>query len=54
MPYLVAIHHPDDYDPAIAEDEEMERDIDDEVRFGKRYLAQSVPLIPQLRTVYRI
>src|SRR5579863_3818566 len=28
MQYLVAIHHPDDYDPAIAEDEEMERDID--------------------------
>ena len=26
--YLVAIHHPDDYDPAIAEDEEMARDID--------------------------
>jgi hypothetical protein len=28
MQYLVAIHHPDDYDPAIAEGEEMERDID--------------------------
>jgi len=26
--YLVAIHHPDDYDSAIAEDEEMARDID--------------------------
>lgn len=26
--YLVAIHHPDDYDPAIAEDEAMHRDID--------------------------
>ncbi|MDF3196046.1 YciI family protein [Pseudomonas sp. 1928-m] len=26
--YLVAIHHPDDYDPAIAEDEAMTRDID--------------------------
>jgi hypothetical protein len=26
--YLVAIHHPDDYDPAIAEDDEMARDID--------------------------
>jgi hypothetical protein len=26
--YLVAIHHPDDYDPAIAEDEAMSRDID--------------------------
>lgn len=25
--YLVAIHHPDDYDPAI-EDEQMSRDID--------------------------
>lgn len=26
--YLVAIHHPDDYDPAIAEDDAMARDID--------------------------
>ena len=26
--YLVAIHHPDDYDPAIAEDETMTRAID--------------------------
>lgn len=26
--YLVAIHHPDDYDPFVAEDEEMHRDID--------------------------
>lgn len=26
--YLVAIHHPDDYDPASAEDEAMHRDID--------------------------
>jgi hypothetical protein len=26
--YLVAIHHPDDYDPAIAEDEAMHRAID--------------------------
>jgi hypothetical protein len=26
--YLVAIHHPDDYDPSIAEDEAMHRDID--------------------------
>ena len=26
--YLVAIHHPDDYDPSVAEDEAMERDID--------------------------
>ena len=26
--YLVAIHHPDDYDPAVAEDETMARDID--------------------------
>lgn len=25
--YLVAIHHPDDYDPAIAEDAAMRRDI---------------------------
>jgi hypothetical protein len=28
MKYLVAIHHPDDYDPASAEDEAMHRDID--------------------------
>ena len=26
--YWVAIHHPDDYDPAVAEDEAMSRDID--------------------------
>lgn len=26
--YLVSIHHPDDYDPAVAEDEAMSRDID--------------------------
>ncbi len=26
--YLVAIHHPDGYDPSIAEDEAMSRDID--------------------------
>ena len=26
--YLVAIHHPDDYDPLNAEDEAMSRDID--------------------------
>jgi hypothetical protein len=26
--YLVAIHHPDNYDPATAEDEAMHRDID--------------------------
>lgn len=26
--YLVAIHHPDNYNPAIAEDEKMHRDID--------------------------
>ena len=25
--YLVAIHHPDDYDPSVAEDEAMDRDI---------------------------
>lgn len=26
--YLVAVHHPDDYDPAAMEDEAMQRDID--------------------------
>jgi hypothetical protein len=26
--YLVAIHHPDDYDPSVLEDEAMHRDID--------------------------
>lgn len=26
--YLVAIHHPDDYDPAVSEDVAMARDID--------------------------
>jgi len=29
MQYLVAIHHPDDYDPAKSEDAAMHRDIDD-------------------------
>jgi hypothetical protein len=28
MKYWVAIHHPDDYDPSVAEDETMSRDID--------------------------
>jgi len=28
MKFLVAIHHPDDYDAAAVEDEAMERDID--------------------------
>jgi hypothetical protein len=28
MQYLVAIHHPDDYDPAVAEDAAMHRAID--------------------------
>jgi hypothetical protein len=28
MQYLVAIHHPDDYDPAVAEDAAMDRAID--------------------------
>lgn len=27
MRYLVAIHHPDDYDPSVTEDEAMSRDI---------------------------
>lgn len=29
MKFLVAIHHPDDYDPSVAEDDAMGRDIDD-------------------------
>ncbi|WP_445940934.1 hypothetical protein [Pseudomonas sp.] len=41
--YLVTIHHPDDYDPAIAEDEAMTRNIDvlnDEVvAAGVRFLS---------------
>ena len=28
MKYLVAIHHPDDYDPSLAEDEAISRAID--------------------------
>lgn len=28
MKYLVAIHHPDDYDAAVTEDKAMSRDID--------------------------
>lgn len=26
--YIVAIHHPDGYDPSVAEDEKMDRDVD--------------------------
>jgi hypothetical protein len=26
--YLVAVHHPDDYDPSVVEDDAMRRDID--------------------------
>ena len=26
--FLIAIHHPDDYDPSVSEDEAMHRDID--------------------------
>ncbi len=29
MQYLVAIHRPEDYDPLVAEDETMDREIDD-------------------------
>ena len=29
MRYLVAIHHPDNYDASVAEDEAMHRDIDE-------------------------
>ena len=28
MQYLVAIHHPDNYDPSVSEDEAMSNDID--------------------------
>jgi len=28
MEFLVAIHHPDDYDPSVSEDEAMAREID--------------------------
>jgi hypothetical protein len=28
MKYLIAIHHPDDYNPSVAEDNAMDRDID--------------------------
>jgi hypothetical protein len=56
--YLVAIHHPDDYDPAVAEDDAMSRDIDalnDEmeaagVRFfagGFHTVSSAVSLRPQ-------
>jgi hypothetical protein len=37
--YLVAIHHPDDYDPAIAEDEAMDRAID---RLNEEMVAKGV------------
>ncbi|MBX3096332.1 MAG: hypothetical protein KF812_05665 [Fimbriimonadaceae bacterium] len=37
--FLVAIHHRDDYDPAIAEDESMHRNID---RLNKEMVAAGV------------
>jgi hypothetical protein len=43
MKYLVAIHHPDDYDPSVAEDEAMGRDIDalneEMIAAGARFFA---------------
>jgi len=41
--FLVAIHHPDDYDPLVAEDEAMGRDIDvlneEMIAAGARFFA---------------
>ncbi len=37
--YLVAIHHPDDYDPIASEDEAMHRDID---ALNKEMIAKGV------------
>lgn len=39
--YLVAIHHPDDFDPALMEDEEMHRDID---RLNEEMIAAGIRL----------
>ena len=54
--FLVAIHHPDDYDPLVAEDEAMGRDIDvlnEEMEAaGARFFAgglQSAPHAKSLR-----
>ncbi len=44
--YLVAIHHPDDYDPAVAEDEAMHRDIDalnDEMKAARIFVGGLQP-----------
>ena len=45
--YLVAIHHPGDYDPAGAEDEAMHRDID---ALNDEMTAAGVRQARQLRT----
>jgi hypothetical protein len=49
MHYLVAIHHPDDYDPATAEDDAMGRDISN---LNKEMIAADIRVfVGGLRTV---
>lgn len=55
MKYLVAIHHPLDYDPSLTEDEAMHRDIDqvnDEmVAAGVRIFMGGLKPAPQAKSV---
>ena len=53
--YLVAIHHPDDYDPSVAEDEAMSRDIDalndGMVAAGVRIFVDGLPAASSARSL---
>jgi hypothetical protein len=53
--YLVAIHHPDNYDPAVAEDAAMSRDIDtlndDMVAAGVRVFVGGLKPVSQAKSV---
>ncbi len=55
MKYLVAIHHPDDYDPFAQEDEAMHRDIDalnDEMQTaGARDFAGGLQSAPKAKSI---
>jgi hypothetical protein len=53
--YLVAIHHPDDYDPAAVEDEAMIRDIhalnEEMIAAGIRLFAGGLQPVSQARSL---
>jgi hypothetical protein len=53
--YLVAIHHPDDYDPFAVEDKAMERDIDvlneEMIAVGVRIFAGGLQPVSKARSL---